>query len=72
MKVYVKVKPNSSKQEIVNFGNFRYLVYLKSRPENNDANIELLKTMSKHLGTPSTRIKIKSGFTSNNKILEIN
>ena len=70
MKIYVKVKPNSSKQEIVEFGDFRYLVYLKSPPENNQANLELLKIMSKHLGTPSTRIKIKSGLTSNEKILE--
>ena len=71
MKVYIKVKPNSSKQEIVSFGDFRYLVYLKSQPEDNEANIELIKLMSKHLGTPSTRIKIISGLSSHNKILEV-
>ncbi|MDO8622674.1 MAG: DUF167 domain-containing protein [archaeon] len=71
MKVYIKVKPNSSKQEIVSFGDFRYLVYLKSVPENNEANIELLKLMSKHLGVPSTRIRIASGLSSHQKILEI-
>lgn len=71
MIVHVRVKTNSSKQEVENFGDNRYLVYLKSVPENNAANIELLKIMSKYLGTPSTRIKIKSGFTSRNKVLEI-
>ncbi|MDP2628907.1 MAG: DUF167 domain-containing protein [Nanoarchaeota archaeon] len=70
MKIYVKVKTNSSKQEIFEFGDFRYLIYLKSRPENNEANMELLKIISKHLGIPSTRIKIKSGITNNEKILE--
>lgn len=71
MKVYVKVKTNSKEQKIEDFGDFRYLVYLKSRPENNEANLELIKAISKHLGVPSTHIKIKFGFTSENKILEV-
>ena len=36
--INVKVKPNSSKQEVESFGDNRYLVYLKSEPENNKAN----------------------------------
>ncbi|MEM3405830.1 MAG: hypothetical protein QW117_02580 [Candidatus Pacearchaeota archaeon] len=45
MKIYVKVKPNSSKQEIVEFGNYRYLVYLKNEAKNNEANIELINLL---------------------------
>ena len=70
-KIYVKVKPNSGKQEIVEFGDFRYLVYLKSLPENDKANIELINLMSKHLGVPAKTIFITFGKTSHDKILEV-
>lgn len=71
MKVYVKVKPNSSKQEIIEFGNFRYLVYVKSEAENNKANIEMINLLSKYIGVPAKSIKIKSGLTNSDKILEV-
>jgi len=71
MKVYVKVKPNSSKQEIVDFGGFRYLVYVKSQAERNKANIKMINLLSKHIGVPAKTIKIKSGMTSSDKILEV-
>jgi uncharacterized protein len=69
--INVKVKPNSSKQEVENFGGGRYLVYLKSEPENNKANIELINILSKELGVPPKSIKIKFGQTSDKKIIEI-
>jgi len=71
MFIRVKVKPHSGKQEVESFGDNRYLVYLKESPENGKANAELIKVLSKYLGTPSERIKIKTGFTSSNKMLEI-
>ncbi|MBI4116912.1 DUF167 domain-containing protein [Candidatus Pacearchaeota archaeon] len=71
MIIHVKVKPKSGKREVESFGDGRYLVYLKEPPENGRANIELLNVLSKFLGTPATRIKIKTGFTSNNKMLEV-
>ncbi len=70
-KIYVKVKPNSSQQKIVNFGEFRYLVYVKSPPENDKANIEMMNLLSKHLGVPPKSLHITFGRTSDNKILEI-
>lgn len=72
MKVHVKVKPNSSKQQIVSFGDFRYLVYLKSPPEDNKANIELLNLMSKNLGVPPNKMHISFGKSSDEKIIDIN
>lgn len=71
MRFYIRVKTNSGKQEIESFGDNRYLVYLKSPPENNEANIELIKLMAKHLGIPSTKLKIVSGATGKDKILEV-
>ena len=71
MKLQIRVKTNSGKQEIESFGDNRYLVYLESAPENNEANIELLKLMAKHLGIPSTKLRIISGASGKDKTLEI-
>ena len=71
MIIRVKVKPRSGKQEVKNFGDGRYFIYLKEPPENGKANLELIKVLSKHFGTPPTRIKIKTGFTSSNKMIEV-
>ena len=71
MKLQIKVKTNSSEQKIEDFGDHRYLVYLKSSPEHNEANIELLNLMAKHIGVPASKIRIVSGMTNNLKTLEI-
>jgi len=64
----VKVKPSSGKQNIEKKDGF-YLVKLKSAPENNKANLELIKILKKHF---KKEIVIKSGFSSRNKIVEVN
>ena len=95
MIIHVKVRTNSSKQEIEKFGDGRYFVNLKSEPENqkiphksseflgdrkcefdehfrhNKANVELINMLSKYFCVPALHIKIKSGLTSREKILEI-
>ena len=71
MKFQVRVKPNSSEQKIEEFGDHRYLVYLKSPAEKNEANIELINIMAKHLGVPAIKLKIVSGLTNKDKTLEI-
>lgn len=71
MIINVKVKPSSSKQEIQSFGNNRYLIYLTEPPENNRANIELINLLSKHFGTLVGRIKIKTGLSNNEKMIEV-
>jgi len=71
MKFQVRVKPNSNEQRIEEFGDHRYLVYVKSRAEDNEANIEMLKMIGKHLGIPSTKLKIVSGASSKDKTVEV-
>jgi len=71
MKINVKVKTNSSKEEILDLGNNKYQVYLKETPENNKANLKLIKLFSKFFGTSPKNINITFGKTSHEKILEI-
>lgn len=71
MKFQVRVKPNSSGSKIEDFGSNRFLVYLESPAENNEANFELINLMAKHLGVPASKVKIISGLTNKDKTLEL-
>ncbi len=71
MIVNVRVKTKSSEQKIVKFGDNRFLIYLVSEPENNEANIELINLLSKHFGVSVKNIHFKRGLTSQDKMLEI-
>lgn len=65
MIIKVKIKPNSKEFKIKE-GDI-WEISLKSQPENNKANVELIKEMTKRYG----KCKIVSGKTSKNKIIEI-
>mgnify|MGYP001615942538 CR=1 FL=1 len=67
MIIRVKVKTSSGKQEVIKKGE-EYSAYLKSAPENNKANIELIKLLEKYF---KKQAKIKTGFTSKRKTIEI-
>ncbi len=67
MKIKIKVKPNSGKQSVEKDGEI-YIVNVKSRAENNRANIEVTKLLEKYF---KKSVRIKSGLTSRNKLVEI-
>lgn len=67
MKIQVKVRPGAKEQSVEKVEDL-YFVRLKSRPEEGKANLELLKLLKKHFNKD---VKIKSGFTSRNKIVEV-
>jgi len=67
MKIKIKVKPNSGEQSVEKKRD-ELFVKLKSSPENNKANLELIKILKKYFGKD---VKIKSGFMSRKKIVEI-
>lgn len=71
MKFHIRVKTCCSEESIEEFGDKRYLVHLTKEPENNKANIELINLMAKHLGLPAAKLKIISGLTSRDKVLEM-
>ena len=72
MRFYVKVKTRASQERIEEFGDHRYLVYVKEVATHNDANIAMLNLMAKHLGVPAMKLKIIAGLTNAEKVLEIN
>ncbi|MEK6949975.1 MAG: DUF167 domain-containing protein [Nanoarchaeota archaeon] len=65
----VIVKPNSKKNEFIGFdeGKQAYIISIKEKAEDNKANIELIRFLSKILGR---KARIKSGLKSREKIIE--
>ena len=65
----VVIKPDSSINEIVGFNKNKnaYIIKIKAKPENNKANLELMRFLSKISGE---RVKIKAGFKSREKLVE--
>ncbi len=44
---------------------------IKSKPVKGQANLEIIKKLSKHFGLPATNIQIKAGKRSSHKIVSI-
>jgi hypothetical protein len=70
MKIIVQVKFGSEKQRIVRFGNFRYLVYILSGKDEDDAMNEFVSLMSKELTVPPSRFHYK-GKEGENYIFDV-
>lgn len=71
MQKQVKVKPNSKQQKIAEQEDGSLIVHLKSPPIDGKANQELIKLLAEKFGVPKSYIRIKSGLTSKQKIVEI-
>ena len=69
--VNAKIIPHSSKFEIAAYSPERneLKIRVKSKPENNKANLELVKKLSKQL---RQTVAIEKGFRNSHKILRIN
>ncbi|MBH8576531.1 DUF167 domain-containing protein [Nostocaceae cyanobacterium CENA369] len=71
MQKKVKVKPNSKLQKIEEQIDGSLTVHLKSPPVNGKANEELLKILAEKFDVPKSYIRIKSGLSSRQKLIEI-
>ncbi|AUT00866.1 hypothetical protein CLI64_10920 [Nostoc sp. CENA543] len=71
MQKKVKVKPNSKQQKIEEQADGSLTVYLKSPPVDGKANEELIKLLAEKFDVPKSHIRIKSGLTSRQKLIEI-
>jgi uncharacterized protein (TIGR00251 family) len=71
MLVSVKVQPNSKNPRIEEDDAGALTVYLKSPPVEGKANAELVKRLAQRFGVPKSRVRVKSGLASKNKLVEI-
>ncbi len=66
--IKVKLHPSSSQEKIQKIGENSYEVWIKEKPINNKANIEVVRLLKKYF---NKNVEIKSGFTSKNKIIKL-
>jgi len=79
MRVFIKVKTRSKKPgvEKLDEGNGLagspqvFIIRVKEAPIEGKANAAVIKALAENLGIASWRIKILSGSTSSNKVVEI-
>ena len=71
MQKIIKVKPNSKEQQIIEEEDGSLTIRLKSPPVDGKANQELIKVLSKKYNVPKSYIRIKSGASSRQKLIEI-
>ncbi len=71
MQKKVKVKPNSKQQKITEEEDGSLTVNLKSPPVEGKANEELIKLLAEKFNLPKSSIRIKSGLSSRQKLIEI-
>ena len=64
----LKVHANSSQEKLKKINSQEYEIWIKEKPMDNKANSSIIKKLKKHFKKP---VRIKSGFTSKNKIIEI-
>ena len=72
MKISVQVKPGSKKGNLLEIqADGSYLVHLKARAHDGEANQALIKFLAKELGLKQNQLEIKIGHASRTKILQI-
>ncbi|MGB5963735.1 MAG: DUF167 domain-containing protein [Coleofasciculaceae cyanobacterium] len=67
----IKVKPNSKQQIIEEALDGSLTIHLKSPPVDGKANKELIELLAKKFDVSKSQIRIKSGLSARNKLVEI-
>lgn len=71
MKIFVKVKPSAKEEKIVKVDDTHYRVSVKEPPVNGKANGAVINSLAVFFKVPKGSVKIVSGFTSKEKIVEV-
>lgn len=72
MKIFVKAKPNSKNESVKKLSENSVEVCVKEPPVKGKANVAIIMALAKHFKVPFSAVKIISGHTSRQKIVEIN
>ena len=71
MKLFIKAKPGAKAEKIVKMSETNFKIAVKERPQNGKANAAILRALAGHFKIAPSRLKIISGSTAHNKIIEI-
>jgi len=71
MLIKIKAKPNNQEEYVREIKDDELEVGVKAIAEKGKANIAVIKAISAYLKIPSSSIRIKTGFNSRHKIIEV-
>lgn len=71
MRIYVKVSPRSSKNEVIKIAEAEYKVRITAPPVDGQANNMLIKILAEYFGVAKSCLKIIGGKSAKVKIVEI-
>jgi uncharacterized protein (TIGR00251 family) len=71
MKINVKAKPNAREEKVEKIDETHFVVSVKEPPEKGKANDAIRNALAVYFKTGSSRVKIVSGYSSRQKIIEI-
>lgn len=72
MKIFVKAKPRAKENKIEKIDDSNFIVSVKAAPIEGRANQAITRALAEYFKIPSSKIKIISGHTSKQKIIDIN
>ena len=71
MKIFVRAYPRAKVEKITKVNKNHFEVYVKEPPVKGRANLAIIKVLSEYFEVSEAQVKIKSGYTSREKIIEI-
>lgn len=71
MRIYVKVIPRSSKNEVVEISEGEYKIKLTAPPVSGEANKMLIEILAEHFDVPKSLVSIIGGKSTRKKLVEI-
>jgi len=71
MKIFVNAKPGAREEKIEKVDETHYMVSVKEPPIKGKANEAIRNALAVYFKTGSSCVKIISGYTSRNKVVEI-
>ena len=71
MTIKVQVQTRSSQEKIEETGLDEYKIWVTSPPADNQANDAMIEILADHFNTAPSNIKIRSGYKSSHKLVEI-
>ena len=71
MLIKVKVFPKSKKEEFIKKNEDSFIIKIKEKPIEGEANKSVINLLSSHFNIPSKKFRIIKGSKTRNKIIEI-
>lgn len=71
MKIFVRAKPNSRNESIKKLSETNFEICVKEPPVRGQANAAIIMALAWHFKVPFSAVRIISGHTSRQKIVEI-